>query len=102
MQQQETNISYTYKPDFSTPFWGYYYKVQTDSSQTNPENFALQSRFNNTVFGGPTQGEQQSIGFGMINLFEMKYKAMMFKAQAVNWGVKAATAKYQAASIKLG
>lgn len=70
------NISYTYKPDFSTPFWGYYYKVQTDSSQTNPENYALQSRFNNTVFGGPTQGEQQSIGFGMINLFEMKYKAM--------------------------
>jgi len=68
------NISYTYRPDFSTDYWGYYYKVQTDTAQT-PDKYTKVSKFNNSVFGGPSALQQQSIGFGMINLFEMKYKS---------------------------
>lgn len=45
---------------------------------------------------------KEKAGTTVVQVGSMKYKAMMFKAQAVNWGVKAATAKYQAASIKLG
>ncbi|MEZ4394540.1 MAG: hypothetical protein R3A48_25995 [Polyangiales bacterium] len=45
---------------------------------------------------------KEKAGTTAVQVGSLKYKAMMFKAQAVNWGVKAATAKYQAASIKLG
>lgn len=45
---------------------------------------------------------KEKAGTTVVQVGSMKYKAMMFQAKAVNWGVKAATAKYQAASIKLG
>lgn len=45
---------------------------------------------------------KEKAGTTVVQVGSLKYKAMMFQAKAVNWGVKAATAKYQAASIKLG
>ena len=45
---------------------------------------------------------KEKSGTTCVQVGSMKYKAMMFQAKAANWAVKAATAKYQAASIKLG
>lgn len=68
------NIGYSYRPDFASEKWGYYYKVQSDSANTESQ-YLTKSKFEGTVFGGPGAGEQQLINFGMINLFELKYKS---------------------------
>lgn len=60
-------VSYTYRPDFSSPGWGYY-KDYTDTS----DNRNRYSIFDNGVFGGAPSGELQSISFGLGNVFEMK------------------------------
>lgn len=67
------NLGYTYRPDFSSPNWGYYYQVQADSAATS---FRTVSRFKDQVNGGPGIGEQQMISFGFLNLLEMKYRSM--------------------------
>jgi hypothetical protein len=63
------NLSYTYKPDFSTDNWGYFRTVQT-----NPEGDTRRyNRFQSGVLGSPTAGENQLLGFTLQNKFEMKY-----------------------------
>lgn len=62
------NISFNYRPDFSSGAWGFYEEVQTDTLG-NTREF---SRFDREVFGGPPSGEQQSISFGVSNNLETK------------------------------
>lgn len=64
------NITYNYTPDFSKEVWGYY-GTYTDAAG-KPVKYSL---FENGLFGGPSAGEQQSIGFQVGNVFEMKTKA---------------------------
>lgn len=67
------NIGYFYRPDFSKEFWGYYKNVQiNEQGQTRKY-----SRFQNSVIGGPSAGEQQNISFGITNTVEMKYLPKM-------------------------
>ncbi|MFH0736507.1 MAG: putative LPS assembly protein LptD [bacterium] len=61
------SITYRYSPDFSKKFWGYY-----DNLIDRYGNNTRYNKFENEVFGGPTSSEEQSIGFGIGNLFEMK------------------------------
>jgi len=61
------NITYSYQPDFSTPYWGYYgtyYK-----SDGTPVTY---NKYQNEVFGGAPRGEKQNINFSLGNNFEMK------------------------------
>ncbi|MDZ7723981.1 MAG: putative LPS assembly protein LptD [candidate division KSB1 bacterium] len=56
------SVSYSYQPDFSKSFWGYYDKVrQSDGS------FAKRDRFSGTSSSG-----RSSISWRMGNLFQMK------------------------------
>ena len=60
-------ISYTYTPDFSESFWGYF------GSYVNSQGEIVKyNKFEREIFGGPSQGESQSINFNVSNIFEMK------------------------------
>ena len=61
------SITYNYKPDFSSDFWGYYDKY-TDASG----NVIKYSRFEREIYGSPSAGESQSLSFNLGNIFEMK------------------------------
>jgi lipopolysaccharide assembly outer membrane protein LptD (OstA) len=62
------NISYNYRPDFSSTWWGYYDYFE------NPETGQVVKyhRFEGQPFSGAPTGEQQMISFSVGNLFEMK------------------------------
>lgn len=61
------SISYNYQPDFSDPRWGYYGSFYNSSGEVIKYN-----KYVKEVFGGASSGEQQSISFGLANIFEMK------------------------------
>jgi len=61
------SISYSYTPDFSEPFWGYYGSYVNSDGNTVKYN-----KFANEIFGGPGRGETQNISFSVSNIFEMK------------------------------
>ncbi|RMG25690.1 MAG: LPS-assembly protein LptD [Bacteroidetes bacterium] len=69
-QRISPSISYNLKPDFSDPKWGYYDEVQKDSLG----NTLLYNRYQTGIYGSPSRGESQSIGFSLTNVFEMKYR----------------------------
>ncbi len=62
-------ISYIYTPDFSDPKWNIYGTYK--DSLGNPVKYSF---FQKEIFGYPGIGEQQSIGFNVSNIFEMKVK----------------------------
>lgn len=62
------NISLSYRPDFSSDFFGYFEEVQTDTSGRTRQ-FSI---FSNEVFRGPSPGERRAINFGISNVFEAK------------------------------
>ena len=62
------SVSYNFRPDFSSSFWGYYGSVQSDSLG----NTQQYSRFERGVYGGPSAGEQQALSFSIDNVFETK------------------------------
>lgn len=63
------NISFGFRPDFSSERWGFYEEVQTDTLG----NTRLFSRFDREVFGGPPATEQRAISFGINNVIETKH-----------------------------
>ena len=63
------SINYSYQPDFSKPFWGYF------GSYANSKGEIIQySFYEREIFGGPGVGEVQSLGLNIGNNFEMKLK----------------------------
>jgi hypothetical protein len=65
----QPSLSYSYQPDFGTDFWGYYRNTLVDIYGTTQRV----SRFNGLIFGGPGQGEQQTLTFDLNNVFETKF-----------------------------
>jgi hypothetical protein len=65
------NVSFSYSPDFSDEKFGYYQQVQIDSLG----NTRKISKYNNFVYGTPSQGEVASIGFSIDNNLEMKVRS---------------------------
>lgn len=66
------SINYTFAPDFSTEFWGYYYAVQTGDRLSELQHL---SYFNSGVgISSPPAygGQTQSIGLSLSNNFEAK------------------------------
>lgn len=61
------SVSYSYTPDFSSSFWGYYDEYVSTSGEIVKYN-----KFSNEVFGGAPSGEQQNINLNVGNVFEMK------------------------------
>ncbi len=62
------SISFNYRPDFSTDFWGYY-------DYYNPEEpSSLYSYYDTGIYGKPPSGRSGSIGLSLGNNIEMKVK----------------------------
>lgn len=75
------NISFSYRPDFSDPKYGFYQEVQTDT--TDGGRYRLLSKYDGFRFGSPSLGEAAAIGFGISNKFEMKVRSDTAKSEKV-------------------
>lgn len=65
------SVSISYRPDFSTDFYGYYKTVQVDTTGRTQQY----SIFERSIYGGPAAGKSGSIGFGLGNNLEMKVRS---------------------------
>lgn len=63
-------VSLTYRPDFGDSKYGYYRTVQYDTTGKT----RTYSIFQNSVFGGPSNGRYANMGFSLDNNLEMKVK----------------------------
>ncbi|TDL99154.1 MAG: hypothetical protein C4K58_07675 [Flavobacteriaceae bacterium] len=63
------NLSYNYRPDFSRDSWGYF-----DTYVDANGNLVRYSRFDGSIFGGPSSSENQSLGISISNNIELKIK----------------------------
>ncbi|MBC7390668.1 MAG: LPS-assembly protein LptD [Opitutaceae bacterium] len=62
------NLSYTYRPDFAEPSYGYYDKLRVNNQDV------YRSKFEGFVMGGPGIGKTSAIGLSLNNNFELKVK----------------------------
>lgn len=66
-------IDFTYMPDFGDDRYGYYRQYYTSGTQETTNAQAIRySIFEGGIVGGPGQGRQGNIGFGLDNNIEMK------------------------------
>ncbi|HED07469.1 MAG TPA: LPS-assembly protein LptD [Ignavibacteria bacterium] len=68
-QTVNPSISYSYRPDFSSPKWGYYGTYVNSRGET-----VKYDKYTREIYGGAPAGESQSISFSIANVFEMKTK----------------------------
>ena len=74
------SVSYSYRPDFSTDFWGFYDKyyepmVKDPLKAIQVRMARRYSKFENSVYGGPSSGLQSSLSFSLGNSLEAKIRA---------------------------
>ena len=62
------SIGLSFRPDFSSSFWGGYYR----DLETSEKNFQSYSIFEGAIYGGPPRGEQKNISFSLNNRVELK------------------------------
>ncbi|MEG2665398.1 MAG: putative LPS assembly protein LptD [Bacteroidales bacterium] len=63
------SVGFTYRPDFSTPFWNSY------ETYTDPNGVVHQySKYANSLYGGPPSGMVGSVNFSLNNTFDMKVR----------------------------
>ncbi|MBL7912518.1 MAG: LPS-assembly protein LptD [Bacteroidia bacterium] len=63
-------LSYLYRPDFGKEQFGIWKTVQVDTLG-NKQNYSI---FQNSIFGGPAQGEQNTMSINLSNNIEAKLK----------------------------
>ncbi len=64
------SISFSMRPDFADPFWGYYREYYDPIAEEN----IRYSIFENTIYGGPPAGRSGNVGFSVTNNLEMKVR----------------------------
>ncbi|MFQ5707392.1 MAG: putative LPS assembly protein LptD [bacterium] len=64
------SLSFTYQPNFSNDFWGYFQTVRDSSG--NPVRDASGKVVKRDRFGGTPSVERNTLSFGLSNLFQMK------------------------------
>ncbi len=64
-------LRYNYQPDFTNPTFGFYKSYFTDSLQRNNVTYSI---FEKNLYGGPSQGKQNSLGLSLNNNLEGKIK----------------------------
>lgn len=64
------SVSFTFMPDFSTDFWGYY-----DSYVDGAGKEVVYSRYEGALYGFPSQGRTGRVGFSFANNLEMKVRS---------------------------
>ena len=94
------SVSFNYSPDFGASSWGYY----RNYSNARGEMTAY-SIFDNGIYGAPTTGLVQSVGFNIVNNLEMKVrsksdstgikKVKIFESLNISGGYNFAAEKYK-------
>jgi len=64
------SIGFSFRPDFSTPFWGYYHTYFNPNLNRDVQ-YAI---FEQSMFGGPAPGRSGSLNFSLTNNLEMKVR----------------------------
>ncbi|HKK09838.1 MAG TPA: putative LPS assembly protein LptD, partial [Bacteroidales bacterium] len=64
------SVSFSYRPDFSDPAYGYYDKYYNH----NTGSYEEYSIFQNGIYGYPSSGESGSLNFSLSNNLEMKVR----------------------------
>ena len=64
-------LNYTYRPNFGEAHYGFWKDIMTD---TISKRYTKYSIFENTLFGGPSIGAQNSLGFNLNNNLESKIR----------------------------
>lgn len=65
------NLSYTYRPDFGEKQYGFWKDIIADTLTKTKTKYSV---FENTLFGGPTIGTQNSLGINLNNNLEVKIR----------------------------
>ncbi len=69
------SVGFSYKPDFSDPFWSFYANYQKPTSSTDLTPIVVNySPFASGLYGYPSIGETGNITFSLNNNIEMKVK----------------------------
>jgi lipopolysaccharide assembly outer membrane protein LptD (OstA) len=66
------SASFSFRPDFGDPGYGYYKKVQTDTAQRVVAYSIFQN--NTNLYGTPANGRSAVLNFGLDNNLEMKVR----------------------------
>ena len=64
------SVSFTYTPDYTNDFWGYWKDVQYDTRY--PDEVETYNVFQGGLFGQASQGGSQSVSYSLTNIFEAK------------------------------
>ncbi|KFC18548.1 putative LPS assembly protein LptD [Epilithonimonas lactis] len=64
------SMSFTYSPDFGARSWGYFRNYSNARGEMTPYSI-----FDNGIYGAPTAGLTQSVGFNINNNLEMKIRS---------------------------
>jgi hypothetical protein len=72
-------LGFSWRPDFSDPFYGYYREVQADTTG----RLQQYSIFEGGIFGGPGAGKSSLINFSLDNNLEMKVRQMTDTAEVM-------------------
>lgn len=72
-------LGFSWRPDFSNDFYGYFRKVQADSTGRQ----VTYSIFENGLFGGPSPGKSSLLNFSLDNNLEMKVRKMTDTAEVM-------------------
>ncbi|TFF39598.1 putative LPS assembly protein LptD [Mucilaginibacter psychrotolerans] len=67
-------ISFSYRPDFGDPSYGYYRTAVSAASVPYPYTSQQYSIFEQSAYPGPSAGKQAGIGFSLDNTIEAKLK----------------------------
>jgi hypothetical protein len=62
------SLSYSFRPDFSKPFWRNYGALQDSATG----KLVTYNRYEGALFGSPSAGMQQALAFSLSNNFQMK------------------------------
>jgi len=65
------SVSFTYRPDFGSEFWGYWQDVQYNS-EGDIQRYSI---FQGTLYGGPPDGKSGTVSFSLNNNLEMKVRS---------------------------
>ncbi len=63
------SMSFTYRPDYSTNSWGYYNTITSNNNMVHKYSY-----FQGGIYGSPSQGKVEAVGFNLDNNLEMKVK----------------------------
>ena len=64
------SVSFSYRPDFSSDYWGYYDTYLDDEGKE-----VKYSKFEGAIYGSPSSGKSGLISFGFANNLEMKVRS---------------------------